>query len=298
MGGLVDYWRVPQAGFENLKDYPFFPNYIEISGFRMHYVDEGPAGADPVLLLHGNPTWSYLYRFIIAGCAAAGNRVVAPDMIGFGKSDKPLNKRVHSYSTHVVWLMEFVKILDLQHITLFCQDWGVLLGLRIVAEMPERFSRVMVSNGMLLTGEEKLPRLLKIWIMAARLSPWLPVDRIVNAGSLRKLDKEELRAYRLPFISNRHKIGIRTFPQLLPLHPDDKEAVLNRKAWKKLERWEKPFVTIFSDRDPISRGGEKYFQKLIPGARGQPHIKLRAGHFIQEDAGAEIAEIINRFVHS
>lgn len=285
--------RTPDARFENLADYPFAPRYVEVgNGLRMHYVDEGPADAAPVLMLHGEPSWSYLYRKMIPPVAAAGCRVVAPDLIGFGRSDKPTRIDDYTYQRHMDWLGAFVEALDLSETTLVCQDWGSLLGLRYAAENEARFARITVGNGMLPTGDITPPKAFKYWKLFALYSPWFPIARIVNTGTRRDLTKEELCAYNAPFPSGRYKAGTRAFPRLVPTTPDDPASAANRRAWEVLDRWQKPFLTCFSSGDPIMRGGDRYMQKRIPGCEGQPHATLRGGHFLQEDSGPEWAERI------
>ncbi|MGK0524189.1 MAG: haloalkane dehalogenase [Pseudomonadales bacterium] len=289
----MDFVRTPDTRFKQLLDYPFEPNYVDLDNLRMHYVDEGPANARPILMLHGEPSWSYLYRHMIPVCAAAGHRVIAPDLIGFGKSDKPTSIEDYSYQTHMEWMQQFIDKLDLNNITLVCQDWGSLLGLRLAAENPERFRAIVVGNGMLPTGDQKTPPAFNIWKNFALHSPWFPIGRIINVGSFRKLGPDELRAYDAPFPSQKHKAGARAFPRLVPVRSDDPASEANRKAWTVLERWEKPFLTTFSNGDPITRGGAAYMQKRIPGAKGQPHVTLKGGHFLQEDSPVPFARAIN-----
>ncbi len=293
--------RTPDSRFQNLKDYPFAPNYLELQGgLRLHYVDEGPADGetdDPntVLMMHGEPSWSYLYRFMIPVCAEK-HRVVAPDLIGFGKSDKPGAIHDYSYQSHMDWMAEAIESLDLRNITLVCQDWGSLIGLRLAAENEERFSRIVVGNGMLLTGQQRMPKVFKIWRGFARWSPWFPISKIVDSGSFKKLDDEERRAYDAPFPSSRYKAGARAFPRLVPTSPDDPAADACLKAWEVLDRWQKPFLTTFSNGDPITRGADKYMRKRIPGAEGQNHVTLKGGHFLQEDSGPEFAKAVNQLI--
>ncbi len=289
----MDFVRTPDARFERLLDYPFDPNYVDVDGLRMHYVDEGPADANPILMLHGEPSWSYLYRHMIPVCAAAGHRVIAPDLIGFGKSDKPTNINDYSYQQYMEWMQAFIDQLELNNITLVCQDWGSLIGLRLAAENPDRFQALVVGNGMLPTGDQKTPPAFHIWKNFALYSPWFPIGKIINAGSLRKLGPDELRAYNAPFPGKKYKAGARAFPRLVPVRPNDPASDANRKAWAVLERWEKPFLTTFSSGDPITRGGAAYLQKRIPGATGQPHITLKGGHFLQEDSPVPFARAIN-----
>jgi len=293
---MIDFVRTPEERFKNLPNYSFQANYLDVGGLRMHYVDEGPAAADPVLMMHGEPTWSYLYRHMIPICAAAGHRVIAPDLIGFGKSDKPLHIKDYSYQTHMDWMLSLLEQLDLRNITLVCQDWGSLLGLRLAAENPDRFKAIVVGNGMLPTGEEKVPSAFKIWKNFALNSPWFPIARIVEFGSFRSFSKDERRAYDAPFPSRKYKAGTRAFPALVPVSPDNPACAANKAAWEVLKKWQKPFLTTFSNGDPITRGGDKFMQDKIPGAKGQAHQTLKGGHFLQEDSGTEFAGAVNRLL--
>jgi len=294
--------RTPDSCFADLEDYPYEPHYIEVDGLRMHYVDEGDPSAAPVLMLHGEPTWSYLYRHMIPVCVAAGSRVIAPDLVGFGKSDKPAEKHDYSYQRHVDWMAGFVRALDLRGITLFCQDWGSLIGLRVAVENDDRFERIVIGNGALPTVDGRTrPPILNVmaflaWRTFATYSPVLPVSRIVNAGCLRTLSERERRAYDAPFAVPGSTAGARAFPKLVPISPRDPALTANRAAWGALGRWEKPFLTVFSDRDPIMRGGERLFQEHVPGAAGQPHSTPHGGHFLQEDAGPDLARQINELI--
>lgn len=283
------YLRTPEHRFDKLPNYPFSPHYLDVGGPRMHYVDEGAQGADPVLMLHGEPTWSYLYRHMIPIVAAAGHRVIAPDLIGFGKSDKAVKLSDYSYQSHMDWLLSLVEQLNLNNITLVCQDWGSLLGLRLAAENESRFKAIVIGNGMLPTGEEAIPKAFKLWRSFALNSPWFPISRIVEFGSFKSLSKDERRAYDAPFPDKRYKAGTRAFPALVPTSTDNPAHEANKAAWKILDQWEKPFLTTFSNGDPITRGGDKTMQSRIPGAKGMPHKTLKGGHFLQEDAGTEFA---------
>jgi haloalkane dehalogenase len=285
--------RTPSSRFAACKDFPFEPHYVEVGGsvgrlLRMHYVDEGPREAAPILMLHGEPTWSYLYRHMIPPCVAAGHRVIAPDLIGFGRSDKPSSIGDYSYARHVAWVRDLIELLDLREITLVCQDWGSLIGLRLAAEHEQRFARIVLANGMLPTGEQRTPAALEAWLAFARYSPYFPISTIVRAGTKRALDEDELRAYDAPFPSRAYKAGARALPTLVPTHPDDPASPANRAAWQVLERWDKPFLTVFSDGDPITRGGDRYVQKRVPGAAGLAHEIVSGGHFIQEDAPEQL----------
>lgn len=296
----MEFLETPAARFDDLRDYPFAPHRVRVDerGLEMHYVDEGPRAAAPILMLHGEPTWSYLYRHMIPPCVAAGQRVIAPDLIGFGKSSKPARIRDYSYKAHCAWLRALIESLDLTSVTLFCQDWGSLIGLRLAAEMPERFARIVVGNGFL---PEAKPLRLKdlgtnaaflLWRTFATTTPYLPIARIVQAGTRRRLGEDELRAYDAPFPDRRYKAGARAFPALVPMGPKDPAVADNQRAWRVLERFDKPFLTVFSTGDPITRGLERKLQARIPGAAGQAHRKVRGGHFLQEDASAELCAAI------
>ncbi len=291
--------RTPDARFENLPGYDFAAHYVEIDGMRMHYVDEGPRDGSAVLLLHGEPSWSYLYRYMIPPLANAGLRVVAPDLLGFGKSDKPTKQSDYSYARHVAWLTAFIESLNLREITLFCQDWGSLIGLRVAAENEDRFARIALGNGGLPTGDQEMPRAFLIWRAFARYSPWFPIGRIIQSGTVTELGDDVVAAYDAPFPSSRYKAGARAFPKLVPTRPDDPASDANRAAWEVYGRWRKPFLTTFSNRDPITRGGELPWQETVPGAKDREHVKIRnAGHFLQEDKGAELAEVLVEFVRN
>lgn len=290
-------YRTPDDRFADLPDWPFAPHYQTIAGdLRVHYVDEGPRGGQPVLMMHGEPTWSYLYRKMIGPLAAAGHRVLAPDLIGFGRSDKPLARSDYSYAAQVAWMRQWIEALDLRDIILACQDWGSLIGLRLVAEMPERFAGVALANGGLPEGQPA-PRAFAIWRAFARFSPVFPIGKIVNQGAMKQLSDAEIAAYDAPFPTRASKVATRAYPAFVPL--GDNVAVLDQKrAWAALERFDKPFLCCFSDRDPITRGGDAAFRARVPGAADMPHRTLRGGHFIQENdpAGfvAAIAEVAAR----
>jgi haloalkane dehalogenase len=288
--GPVEALRTPDARFANLPGYPFEPHYVTVGGgLRMHYVDEGPTDAPVVLMLHGEPSWSYLYRHMVPVFVDAGLRAVAPDLVGFGRSDKPVRLDDYSYQAHMDWLHEWLQALDLRRITLVCQDWGSLLGLRLAAEDPDRFDRIVVANGFLPIADRSPGFGFKAWRAFARWTPVLPIGRIVDTGSLRSLSKAERAAYDAPFPSRRHKAGARAFPRLVPTDPDDPAVPANRAAWAKLGTWEKPFLTLFGKNDPILGRADRPLQEHVPGARDQPHDRLAGSHFVQEDAGEEIA---------
>jgi haloalkane dehalogenase len=263
----------------------------------MHFVDEGPQDADPVLLLHGEPSWSYLYRHMIPPLADAGLRVIAPDLVGFGKSDKPADKDDYTYALHVGWMRRLVEKLDLSNITLFCQDWGSLIGLRVAAENEHRFARIALGNGGLPTGDQQMPDAFMKWRLFALHSPYFPIGKIIQKGTRSVLGNEIVAAYDAPYPSRKYKAGARKFPALVPVKPDDPASAANRAAWEVFGRWEKPFLTCFSDKDPITRGGDLPWQKHVPGAQGQPHTTIKgAGHFLQEDRGPELAKLLINFV--
>lgn len=289
--------RTPDLRFENLPGFEFEPNYVDVDGLRMHYVDEGPRDGDVVLLLHGEPSWSYLYRHMIPPLAKAGLRVIAPDLIGFGRSDKPAKKGDYSYEAHVGWMRHFIEALDLTKITLFCQDWGSLIGLRVAAENEYRFARIALGNGGLPTGDQDMPRAFLIWRAFALYSPWFPIGRIIQSGTITELPANVVAAYDAPFPSAKYKAGARAFPALVPTTPNDPASEANRAAWEVFKCWEKPFLTSFSNRDPITRGGQIPWQENVPGAKGQAHIKIKnAGHFLQEDSGEELAAVLINFI--
>jgi haloalkane dehalogenase len=285
--------RTPEWRFAGLTDYPFAPHYHHVAPeFRLHYIDEGPHDGAPVLMLHGEPTWSYLYRHMVAPVAAAGLRVLAPDLIGFGKSDKPAQPSDYSYAAHVGWLRHWIEALDLRDITLVCQDWGSLIGLRLAAEMPQRFARILLGNGGLPTGDTGISRAFMLWRAFATYSPWFPISRIVRYGTRRKLSVAESAAYDAPFPSADYQAGARIFPRLVPIVPDDPASGANRRAWQVYEQWSKPFVCCFSDGDPITRGWDRIWLERVPGTRGQPHTTLRGGHFMQEDDPQTFAALV------
>jgi haloalkane dehalogenase len=287
MESRLEILRTPDDAFAGLDDFPFAPHYADITDaadgtqLRVHYVDEGPRDAPVVLMMHGEPSWSYLYRHMIGPVVAAGFRVVAPDLIGFGKSDKPVRTSDYSYARHVGWMRSWLEQLDLTRITLACQDWGSLIGLRLASEMPERFKGVVLSNGGLPEGGPA-PRAFAIWRAFSKWSPVFPIGRIVNAGTRRALSAAEIAAYDAPFPNSRYKAGARIFPSFVPFEnnvalPDQK------RAWAVFDQWDKPFLCCFADQDSITRGGEGRFIGRVPGTAGQAHRSLKGGHFIQED---------------
>lgn len=294
--------RTPDERFADLPDFPFAPHYTDIldagSGVRLRVaaIDVGSRDAAPIVLMHGEPTWSFLYRKIIARLVAAGHRAIAPDLIGFGRSDKPAAREDYTYERHVAWMRDWVVANDLKNITLFCQDWGGLIGLRLVAAMPERFARVVAANTFLPAGEGATPAF-DAWLQFSQSVPVFPAGMIVNGGSVRELSEGERNAYEAPFPDESFKAGARQFPALVPVKPDMASVAENLEAWKALERFEKPFLTAFSDQDPITRGADERLQARIPGCRGQAHTTIAGGgHFLQEDQPDAIADVIDRFV--
>ena len=289
--------RTPDNRFENLPDWNFGPHYADITDavtgqeLRMAYVDEGPRDGRTVLLLHGEPSWSYLYRHLIPALVAAGHRVLAPDLIGFGRSDKPADRADYTYERHVAWLSQWFTGLGVQDATLFCQDWGGLLGLRLVAAYPERFAGVVVANTGLPIGAGFSEGFTQ-WLAFSQSTPDLPIGRIVDGGTARALSADEVAAYDAPFPDATYKAGACQFPTLVPITPEHGSVEENKAAWAVLTQFDKPFVTAFSDADPITAGGDRVFQKLVPGAKGQPHVTLSGAHFLQEDCPDDIVAVI------
>jgi len=293
----MDVLRTPDERFEGLVGFPFVPRYVEVDGLRMHYVDEGPRHAPVVLMLHGEPSWSYLYRTLVPIVTAAGLRAVAPDLVGFGRSDKPARREDYTYQRHVAWLQGFLGATALERVTLVCQDWGGLLGLRAVAAEPERFARVVAANTFLPTGDGTPSAGFLAWRKYSQETPEFHVGGIVRGGCAKPLAASAVAAYDAPFPDDRYKAGARQFPVLVPIAPDDPASAANRAAWKVLERFEKPFLTAFSDRDPVTAGADAVLRRRIPGCAGQPHRTLTGGgHFLQEDVGEELARLVVDFV--
>jgi haloalkane dehalogenase len=289
--------RTPDERFENLPDFPYKPHYLEIDKIRIHYVDEGPKDAEVMLLMHGEPSWSFLYRHMIPILVKAGFRTVAPDLVGFGRSDKPTKKEDHTYAKHVKWMTKLVKALDLKRITLFCQDWGSLIGLRLAIENQERFSRIVLSNGGLPTGEQPMSEAFLNWRRFSRETPNFDIKFIIQGGTTTQLSDDILAGYDAPFPDDTYKAGARILPSLVPISTDDPEHKANKKAFEEFGKWEKPFLTAFADSDPVTRGGDRFLQEYIPGAKGQNHTTIKdAAHFVQEDKGPELAELMIEFI--
>lgn len=291
--------RTPDDRFLDLVGYPFAPNYADISdqdggSLRVHYLDEGPADGVIVLCMHGEPSWSYLYRKMIPVLTNAGLRVIAPDLVGFGKSDKPSQKSDYTYARHVAWMQELlVDTLDLQDVTFFGQDWGGLIGLRLIADNPDRFAQVIIGNTGLPTGDTAASEAFMEWQKFSQESPVFPIGQILQGATHTELSDAEIAAYDAPFPDETFKEGARIFPSLVPTSPDDPAVPANRAAWQVFTQWTKPFICCFSDGDPVSAGGEKPWMKLVPGAQGQPHVTTtNAHHFFQEDASPQLSQII------
>lgn len=301
-GAFMPVLRTPDSRFENLSDYDFAAHYHYIEDdklgrLRLHYVDEGPHDGPLVIMMHGEPSWSFLYRHMIKNIVAAGGRVLAPDLIGFGKSDKPSQTSDYSYTSHVRWMQNWLDAVNVQNAVLFCQDWGGLIGLRLVAANPARFAGVIAANTFLPTGERSPGAAFEKWVEFSKIVPEFPVGGVIRGATIKPLGEGVEAAYNAPFPDESYKAGARIFPSLVPISPDMEGAEDNRAAWAVLREFEKPFLTAFSDQDPVSRGGDKIFQKLIPGCAGQPHQTVKGGgHFLQEDAHEQLSEIITDFL--
>ncbi len=324
--------RTPDDRFANLPEYPFSPNYINVDDgeggeLRIHYLDEGEG--ELLLCLHGQPTWSYLYRKMIPVFVEAGYRVIALDLVGFGKSDKPTSRDDYTYASHVHWINGFIRGLELNKITMVCQDWGGLIGLRVLTENLDRFARVVAANTGLPDAKnipdemapamhamyESIPALppqemgrkmrenengagFMYWIKyCAEYSDFIVSDVIGMSALGSSLSEDQKRAYDAPFPAEEYKQGARQFPSLVPIYPDGPAIPANREAWKILKTFEKPFLTAFSDSDPVTAGGHVRFQEDVPGAKNQKHATIEnAGHFLQEDAGPELAAVVIQFM--
>ena len=294
--------RTPDTAFADLDGFSFAPHYTTLDGgglgpLRLHHLDEGKRDGPVVLLMHGEPSWSYLYRTMIPPLVAAGARCLAPDLIGFGRSDKPAAIADYTYARHVAWMSEWLTGLGIADITLFCQDWGGLIGLRLVAAHPDLFARVMVSNSFLPDGSGKPSEAFLNWRKFAAEVPEFPTGGIIQGGTARGISAEARAAYDAPYPDESYKAGARAFPALVPVDADNVEVPANRAAWAVLERFDRPFLTAFGDSDPVTAGADRVLQARIPGARGQSHTTIaRAGHFSQEDAGPELASLLTRFM--
>jgi len=289
--------RTPDERFENLTDFPYEPHYVEVEEIRIHYVDEGPKDAETILLMHGEPSWCYLYRHMIPILVEAGYRAIAPDLVGFGRSDKPKKQDDHTYRKHVEWITKWVKSIDLQKITLFCQDWGSLIGLRVAIENQERFSRIVLSNGGLPTGARTGGEAFMRWRELSRTMPVFDLKFVMQGGTATKISRDVIKGYEAPFPDETYKAGPRIMPSLVPISTDDPEHEANKSAIEQYKQWKKPFLTAFSDNDAITKGGYRLWQEIVPGAQGQEHVTIKGGgHFLQEDKGPECANVIIKFI--
>lgn len=298
--------RTPDERFNGLSDWPYEPRYTEVaiesSGpqsnetLRIHHVDVGDAGArETILCMHGEPTWGYLYRKMIPVFTAAGHRVVVPDLVGFGRSDKPSATTDYTYERHVEWMSQWLEANDFRHLTLVCQDWGGLIGLRLATAFPDRFDRIVIANTGLPTGDPPPNEAFLAWRHFSQTTKDFAVARIIEGGCATKpLSAEVLKAYDAPFPDDRYKAGARIFPTLVPASLEDPSSVPNQRAWDVLRQWTKPFICAFSDSDPVTRNGEWAFRKAVPGAETSHHTTIEGGgHFLQEDRGVELATFIN-----
>ncbi|WP_426574397.1 haloalkane dehalogenase [Aquihabitans sp. McL0605] len=299
----MDAVRTPDERFEGLPGWTFAPHYVTVDdgeggSLRVHYVDEGPASAPPVLLMHGEPSWGYLYRTMIPPLVAAGHRVIVPDLVGFGRSDKPTQQGDYTYERHVEWMRQALfDHLDLRGITFFGQDWGGLVGLRLVAEHADRYARVAVGNTGMPTGEMPMSDAFLAWQTFARETETFPVGAIINGGSLSDLPPEVVAAYDAPFPDDTYLAGARVFPSLVPTSPDDPAAAANQAGWASLRQFDRPFLCAFSDGDQITKGGDAIFRREVPGAAGQAHTTIEGGgHFLQEDQGPALAAVLIGFI--
>jgi haloalkane dehalogenase len=292
--------RTPEERFAGLPGFGYPPRYADVDGVRLAYVETGPADGEPVLLLHGEPSWSFLYRTVMPVLAEVGLRAIAPDLVGFGRSDKPSEPANHSFARHVEWIRALAfDHLGLRGLTLVGQDWGGLIGLRLVAEHPDRFARVVASNTGLPTGDVPMPDVWLRFRQIVRTAPELSVSRLVQSGCQGTLSPEVLAAYEAPFPDPSYAAAVRAMPELVPTTPDDPAAEANRAAWRRLAAWDKPFLVAFSDRDPITRSMAPVLKDTVPGAAGLEHPVIEgAGHFLQEDAGERLGAVIAGFVRA
>jgi haloalkane dehalogenase len=292
--------RTPDERFADLADFPYEPRYVEVDGVRIAWVEAGPRDGEPVLLLHGEPSWSYLYRSMIPLLADAGLRAIAPDLVGFGRSDKPRELADHTYARHVEWIRAFAfDALDLHGVTLVGQDWGGLIGLRLAAEQPGRFKRIVAANTGLPTGDVNMPEIWHRFRIAVQTADELDIGRFVASGCVRGLSDAARAAYDAPFPDESYKAGPRAMPGLVPYRPDDPASGANRAAWHRLAASTTPMLVAFSDSDPITGAMAPILQRTMVGAHGREHPAIaNAGHFLQEDAGPELAAAIVDFVRT
>jgi haloalkane dehalogenase len=303
-GNYVNYLSTADTCFVDLPGYNFAPHYMSVDDteggqLRLHYLDEGPKDGEIILMLHGEPSWSFLYRKMITPLTSAGYRIIAPDLIGFGRSDKPTQRQDYTYQRHVDWVRAVLFELKLTEVTLVCQDWGGLIGLRLLAEHPEIFARALAANTMLPTGDHAPGEAFMKWTAFSQEVAVFPVSGIIKGATVTALSPEVLAAYNAPYPDESYKEGVRQFPLLVPVTPNDPASEKNREAWKILQTWDKPFITAFSDSDPVTAGGDKIMQKLIPGCRKQNHTTIvKGGHFLQEDQGEALAQVLLEFIRA
>jgi haloalkane dehalogenase len=299
----MDVLRTPDERFTGLEDWDYAPRYRTVvaddgTSLRFHFVDEGPRGTPPVLLMHGNPSWSYLHRHMIRGLVARDHRVVALDLMGLGRSDKPTRRADYTLARHVDWVGQWLAGEDLREVTLYCQDWGGLIGLNVVRFHPERFARVIASNTGVPVGEG-VNEFMQRWLDFSQSVDALPIGALVNGSTTRALTSGEIAAYEAPFPDGRYQTSALQFPLLIPVQPDNPGVPMCRETWAFLETFTKPFLTVYGSEDPVSYkpGAHAKFQRKVPGAAGQPHCVVEgAHHFIQEDASDELVQVIDEFV--
>jgi len=301
----MDFVRTPDERFANIPDWPYAPVYTDVKAndgtdteLRVAHYEAGAADAkETVIMMHGEPTWSFLYRKMMKTFLAAGHRVIAPDLVGFGRSDKPTLKTDYTYERHVDWMNQWLNINNFSGLTMMCQDWGGLIGLRLVTANVDRFDRVVVSNtGLPMYGKEP-SKAFRAWQKFSQEVPVFDVGKLCQGGALSTLSDAEIAAYDAPFPDETFKSAARIFPTLYPDGENDPSNIANKKAWEILEGFTKPFLCAFSDGDPISAGGERAFIGKVPGTANQPHTTIvGGGHFVQEDKGEELAGVINDFM--
>ncbi len=289
--------RTPDECFADLPEFPFQPHYLDITdaelgSLRIHYLDEGPRDGRVVLCLHGEPSWSYLYRKMIPVFTAAGLRVLAPDLVGFGRSDKPASRADYTYRKHVQWMAQWLAAMRVEQVCLLGQDWGGLIGLRLVAENPDQFASFSISNTGLPTGDHSMGEAFERWRAFSQRHGDFDTGFIVNLFGRGNLSEAVIAAYRAPFPDDSFKAGARQFPMLVPGRPDDPASEDNRRAWKQLMQWHKPVLLCYSDSDPITQGADRPFRQWVPGTQGQPHCTLKGHHFIQEEDGEAWAQAV------
>jgi haloalkane dehalogenase len=296
--------RTPDDRFDNLPGFPFAPHYVEVDDgvggrLRIHYLDEGRADGPVVLLLHGEPTWAYMFRTMIPVLVDAGLRAVVPDLVGFGRSDKPTAVTDYTYERHVAWMGSFVEAVDLRGVTVAGQDWGGIIGLQLAVRHPERVDRIVASNHGFPTGDRPPTDAFLAWLKRSQEMDPFPVGDIVANACTTALPPDVVAAYDAPYPDESYKAGARIFPVLVPVRPDDPASPSARWALERLKAWDRPFLTAFSDSDPITQGADVMFQNTVPGAKGQAHATIRgAGHNLHEDAGPELGRVVAEFVAS